>query len=108
MLKTVEMDAHALCFSSRRRASVGIGCPRYGGLGDLAGYEEGRFRSDRFGLTSCAESTLQAGMLVIEPGFYQVLAILNDAERRSKYQGFGWERLARFWMCAAFGLKMMC
>jgi len=26
-------------------------------------------------------------LVTIEPGFYQVLAILNDAERRSKYQG---------------------
>jgi len=34
-------------------------------------------------------------LVTIEPGFYQVLAILNDAER-SKYQGFVVERLARF------------
>jgi len=43
------MDAHALFFPSRQ-ASAGIGCPDMEDLGDLAGYEEGRCRSDRFGL----------------------------------------------------------
>jgi len=43
----VEMDAHALFFPSRRRASVGIDHD----MEDLGTeYEEGRFRSDRFGL----------------------------------------------------------
>jgi Xaa-Pro aminopeptidase len=68
-------------------------------LGDLAGYEEGRSRSDRFGLCFLRlNRVLQAGMLVtIEPGFYLVPAILNDAALRSKYQGVvNWERLAKF------------
>ncbi|HEY9885552.1 MAG TPA: M24 family metallopeptidase [Thermosynechococcaceae cyanobacterium] len=41
---------------------------------------------------------LQAGMVVtIEPGFYQVPAILQDPERRSRYQAVvDWDRLAQF------------
>jgi Xaa-Pro aminopeptidase len=36
-------------------------------------------------------------LVTIEPGFYQVPAILNDPERRSKYDGLvDWERLSRF------------
>ncbi len=36
-------------------------------------------------------------LVTIEPGFYQVPAILNDPELRSKYQDVvNWERLAQF------------
>lgn len=36
-------------------------------------------------------------VVTIEPGFYQVPAILQDPERRSKYQNVvNWERLAKF------------
>jgi Xaa-Pro aminopeptidase len=36
-------------------------------------------------------------LVTIEPGFYQVPAILNDSEIRSKYQTVvNWERLAQF------------
>jgi Xaa-Pro aminopeptidase len=36
-------------------------------------------------------------LVTIEPGFYQVPAILNDPELRSKYQEVvDWERLAQF------------
>jgi Xaa-Pro aminopeptidase len=36
-------------------------------------------------------------LVTIEPGFYQVPAILNDPELRSKYQDVvDWERLAQF------------
>jgi Xaa-Pro aminopeptidase len=68
-------------------------------LGDLAGYEEGRNRSHRFGLSYLRlNRPLRSGMLVtIEPGFYQVPAILNDANLRSKYhQIVNWERLSQF------------
>jgi Xaa-Pro aminopeptidase len=68
-------------------------------LGDFAGYEEGRVRSDRFGLCYLRlNRPLQQGMLVtIEPGFYQVPAILHDPALRSKYQDVvNWERLAQF------------
>jgi Xaa-Pro aminopeptidase len=36
-------------------------------------------------------------LVTIEPGFYQVPAILNDPKRRSRYQDVvNWERLAQF------------
>jgi len=95
----VEMDAHALFFPHGVGHLVGLDVHDMEDLGDLAGYEVGRVRSDRFGLGYLRlNRILQAGMLVtIEPGFYQVPAILNDAERRAKYQQVvNWERLAQF------------
>ena len=68
-------------------------------LGDRAGYALGRARSDRFGLGFLRlNRPLLAGMLVtIEPGFYQVPAILNNPETREKYKDVvNWERLAQF------------
>ena len=68
-------------------------------LGDIAGYEPGRARSDRFGLCFLRlNRPLRSGMLVtIEPGFYQVPAILNSDENRRKYNDVvNWEHLAKF------------
>lgn len=95
----VEMDAHALFFPHGIGHLLGLDVHDMEDLGDLAGYEEGRFRSDRFGLCYLRlNRPLQPGMLVtIEPGFYQVPAILNDPSLRSKYQEIvNWERLAQF------------
>jgi Xaa-Pro aminopeptidase len=95
----VEMDAHALFFPHGVGHLLGLDVHDMEDLGDLAGYEEGRKRSDRFGLCYLRlNRPLQPGMLVtIEPGFYQVPAILNDPELRSKYQDVvNWERLAQF------------
>jgi len=95
----VEMDAHALFFPHGVGHLLGLDVHDLEDLGDFAGYETGRTRSDRFGLNYLRlNRPLRPGMLVtIEPGFYQVLAILNDAERRLKYQGIvDWERLAQF------------
>ncbi len=95
----VEMDAHALFFPHGIGHLLGLDVHDMEDLGDLAGYEVGRTRSDRFGLNYLRlNRTLRPGMLVtIEPGFYQVPAILNDPERRSKYQDVvNWERLAEF------------
>jgi Xaa-Pro aminopeptidase len=95
----VEMDAHALFFPHGIGHLLGLDVHDMEDLGDLAGYEEGRVRSDRFGLNYLRlNRPLKPGMLVtIEPGFYQVPAILNDPERRSKYDGLvDWERLSRF------------
>jgi Xaa-Pro aminopeptidase/Xaa-Pro dipeptidase len=95
----VEMDAHALFFPHGVGHLLGLDVHDMEDLGDLAGYETGRVRSDRFGLNYLRlNRPLRPGMLVtIEPGFYQVPAILNDTERRSKYQGVvDWERLAQF------------
>ena len=68
-------------------------------LGDIAGYEPGRVRSDRFGLKYLRlDRPLRSGMVVtIEPGFYQVPGILNNPEFRNTYNDVvNWERLAMF------------
>jgi Xaa-Pro aminopeptidase len=95
----VEMDAHALFFPHGIGHLLGLDVHDMEDLGDLAGYAEGRDRSDRFGLSYLRlNRPLQPGMLVtIEPGFYQVPAILNDPQLRSNYQDVvDWERLAQF------------
>ncbi|MEX0268023.1 aminopeptidase P family protein [Leptolyngbyaceae cyanobacterium UHCC 1019] len=95
----VEMDAHALFFPHGIGHLLGLDVHDMEDFGDLAGYAEGRTRSDRFGLGYLRlNRPLQAGMLVtIEPGFYQVPAILNDRDRREKYGDVvNWERLAEF------------
>jgi Xaa-Pro aminopeptidase/Xaa-Pro dipeptidase len=95
----VEMDAHALFFPHGVGHILGLDVHDMEDLGDLAGYEEGRVRSDRFGLGYLRlDRPLRAGMVVtIEPGFYQVPAILQDSERREKYKEVvNWERLEEF------------
>ncbi len=95
----VEMDAHALFFPHGVGHLLGLDVHDMEDLGDLAGYAAGRTRSDRFGLGYLRlNRPLQPGMAVtIEPGFYQVPAILNDADRREKYRSVvNWERLEQF------------
>ena len=95
----VEMDAHALFFPHGIGHLLGLDVHDMEDLGDLAGYEQGRLRSDRFGLGYLRlNRPLQSGMLVtIEPGFYQVPAILNNPNFRSKYEKIvNWERLSQF------------
>jgi Xaa-Pro aminopeptidase len=95
----VDQDAHALFFPHGVGHLLGLDVHDMEDLGDLAGYETGRVRSDRFGLNYLRlDRPLQAGMVVtIEPGFYQVPAILQDPERRSRYQDVvNWDRLAQF------------
>lgn len=95
----VEMDAHALFFPHGSGHLLGLDVHDMEDFWDLAGYEEGRVRSERFGLGYLRlNRPLRAGMLVtVEPGFYQVPAILNDPERRAKYQdAVSWDKLAKF------------
>jgi Xaa-Pro aminopeptidase len=95
----VEQDAHALFFPHGVGHLLGLDVHDMEDLGDLAGYAPGRQRSDRFGLCYLRlDRPLQAGMVVtIEPGFYQVPAILQDPTRRSRYQYLvDWDRLAEF------------
>jgi Xaa-Pro aminopeptidase/Xaa-Pro dipeptidase len=95
----VEQDAHALFFPHGVGHLLGLDVHDMEDLGDLAGYAPGRQRSDRFGLAFLRlDRPLQAGMVVtIEPGFYQVPAILQDPVRRETYQGVvNWDRLAQF------------
>jgi Xaa-Pro aminopeptidase len=95
----VAMDAHALFFPHGIGHLLGLDVHDMEDLGDLAGYEPGRVRSDRFGLGYLRlDRPLRPGMLVtIEPGFYQVPAILNHPDFRHKYQKVvNWERLEQF------------
>ena len=95
----VEMDAHALFFVHGIGHLIGLDVHDMEDLGDLAGYQEGRVRSSRFGLGFLRlNRVLQVGMLVsIEPGFYQVPAILNNPETRTKYNDtVNWEKLSKF------------
>ncbi|GAB4240941.1 MAG: aminopeptidase P family protein [Stanieria sp.] len=95
----VAMDAHALFFPHGIGHLLGLDVHDMEDLGDLAGYEPGRVRSDRFGLGYLRlDRPLRPGMLVtIEPGFYQVPAILNHPDFRNQYQKVvNWERLEQF------------
>lgn len=95
----IEQDAHALFFPHGVGHLLGLDVHDMEDLGDLAGYAPGRTRSDRFGLCYLRlDRPLQAGMAVtIEPGFYQVPALLNDPDRRSRYQDVvNWDRLSQF------------
>jgi Xaa-Pro aminopeptidase len=73
--------AHAIFFPHGIGHLLGLDVHDMEDLGDRAGYARGRVRSKAFG--DCylrLDRELQAGMAVtIEPGFYQVPAILRDA-----------------------------
>ena len=95
----VEMDAHALFFVHGIGHLIGLDVHDMEDLGDLAGYQAGRTRSSRFGLGFLRlNRVLRPGMLVsIEPGFYQVPAILNNSENRAKYKNIvKWDELEKF------------
>lgn len=95
----VEKDAHALFFPHGIGHLLGLDVHDMEDLGDLAGYEEGRTRSDRFGLKYLRlDRPLKSGMVVtIEPGFYQVPAILNHPNFQEKYYNdVNWEKLKQF------------
>lgn len=95
----VEQDAHALFFPHGVGHLMGLDVHDMEDLGDLSGYAEGRSRSDRFGLSFLRlNRPLEENMIVtIEPGFYQVPAILDSRETRDRYKDIvNWERLAQF------------
>ncbi|MGD1857884.1 MAG: aminopeptidase P family protein [Leptolyngbyaceae cyanobacterium] len=95
----VEQDAHALFFPHGVGHLLGLDVHDMEDLGDLAGYEPGRSRSDRFGLGFLRlDRPLQEKMVVtIEPGFYQVPGILEDKGNRDRYATMvNWDRLAQF------------
>ncbi len=95
----VAQDAHALFFPHGVGHLMGLDVHDMEDLGDLSGYGAGRERSDRFGLAFLRlDRTLEVGMAVtIEPGFYQVPAILNDQKNRDRYADMiDFERLEQF------------
>jgi Xaa-Pro aminopeptidase len=95
----VAQDAHALFFPHGVGHLMGLDVHDMEDLGDLSGYADGRKRSDRFGLAFLRlDRPLEVGMAVtIEPGFYQVPAILNDPENHDRYADIvNWEKLKQF------------
>lgn len=95
----VEQDAHVLFFPHGIGHLLGLDVHDMEDLGDLAGYAPGRQRCDRRGLCYLRlDRPLSSQMLVtIEPGFYQIPAILNDTQLRHQYQDcVNWDRLAQF------------
>ncbi|MEZ4436070.1 MAG: M24 family metallopeptidase [bacterium] len=76
-------DVHALFFPHGIGHLIGLDVHDMEDLGDRAGYAPGRHRDQRFGLGYLRlDRDLEPGMAVtIEPGFYQVPAILQDPER---------------------------
>ncbi|MEL6492853.1 MAG: aminopeptidase P family protein [Cyanobacteria bacterium J06621_3] len=95
----VAQDAHALFFPHGVGHLMGLDVHDMEDLGDLSGYAAGRVRSDRFGLAFLRlNRPLEVGMAVtIEPGFYQVPAILNDPKNRDRYADMvNWARLEAF------------
>jgi Xaa-Pro aminopeptidase len=75
----VERGAHALFFVHGLGHLIGLDVHDMEDLGDRAGYAPGRTRSQQFGLGFLRlDRDLEAGMAVtIEPGFYQVPALLE-------------------------------
>lgn len=95
----VEQDAHALFFPHGVGHLLGLDVHDMEDLGDIAGYAPGRTRSDRFGLCYLRlDRPLQPGMVVtVEPGFYQIPALLQDPEKRDRHSAqVNWSRLSDF------------
>ncbi len=95
----VAQDAHAIFFPHGVGHLLGLDVHDMEDLGDLAGYAPGRTRSNRFGLGNLRlDRALQTGMAVtIEPGFYQVPALLERAKTQEPYQDMiNWNQLAQF------------
>ncbi len=95
----VERDVHALFFPHGVGHLLGLDVHDMEDLGDVAGYTPGRGRSDRFGLKFLRlDRPLAANMVVtIEPGFYQVPAILAPARQSGQYDdAVNWGRLDDF------------
>ena len=95
----VERNVHALFFPHGVGHLLGLDVHDMEDLKDVAGYAPGRVRSDRFGLKFLRlDRPLAANMVVtIEPGFYQVPAILAPARQSGQYDdAVNWGRLDDF------------
>jgi Xaa-Pro aminopeptidase len=94
----LERGAHALFFPHGVGHLLGLDVHDMEDLGDLAGYAPGRVRTHEYGMQYVRlNRPLQAGMLVtIEPGFYQVPGILDEACRTAFADCVNWGRLSDF------------
>ncbi|MBU6230677.1 MAG: aminopeptidase P N-terminal domain-containing protein [Cyanobacteria bacterium REEB459] len=95
----VDRNVHTLFFPHGVGHLLGLDVHDMEDLGDLAGYGPGRRRADRFGLCFLRlDRPLAEGMAVtIEPGFYQVAALLDRARQSGQYDdAVNWQRLEDF------------
>jgi len=85
----LERGAAALFFPHGVGHLIGLDVHDMEDLGDRAGYAPGRTRSAAFGDSFLRlDRDLEPGMAVtIEPGFYQVPAILDDPARVERFKG---------------------
>lgn len=94
----VEKGAHALFFPHGLGHLVGLDVHDMEDLGDLVGYPDGDERDPQFGLSNLRlNRELEAGMVVtIEPGFYQISALI-DGELGEQFADYlDREALARY------------
>lgn len=98
--EAVERNAHALFFPHGVGHLIGLDVHDMEDLGDLAGYAPERPRDPRFGWGYLRLSRpLEPGMIVtVEPGFYQVPALLRDPSIVGPEASscVDWERLRDF------------
>lgn len=94
----VEQGAHALFFPHGVGHLLGLDVHDMEDLGDRAGYAPGRKRSEQFGLGYLRlDRDLEPGMAVtIEPGFYQVPAILEGGRFAELRERVNADVLAKF------------
>jgi Xaa-Pro aminopeptidase len=85
--EAVETGAHAIFFPHGVGHLLGLDVHDLENFGDRAGYPADRARSTQFGTGYLRlDLDLEPGMVVtIEPGFYVVPAILEDAELRARF-----------------------
>lgn len=86
----VDRDVHALFFPHGLGHMVGLG------VRDASGYLPGRVRSTRPGLNMLrTDLPLERDYVItVEPGIYFIAALLNDAEKRTRYADcVAWDRV---------------
>lgn len=94
----MEMGAHALFFCHGIGHLLGLDAHDVEDFWDRIGYEAGTSRSTQFGLTNLRLSReLEPGMVVtIEPGFYQIPALLYGALGQKFCDHLNLEALAKY------------
>lgn len=95
----LEHNVHALFFPHGIGHLLGLDVHDMEDLGDLAGYAPNRSRSEKFGecFLRCDRPLRENMIVTIEPGFYQIPALLNRPETRQQYDPYiNWERLSEF------------
>ena len=95
----VASGAHAVFFPHGIGHLLGLDVHDMENFGDRATYAQGRKRSDQFGLSYLRmDLPLEADMVItIEPGFYIVPAILDNAEFRKTFQNvIDWSQVEKW------------